>query len=258
MKLQVRSIRAALTRWYDGVKRDLPVAANARSLRHLDLRDHAATDARSGGDSLLRAFSKRLSPMRKRWRERRKNGSSRCGAAWGTIRGPAICRKRHVRLRRWAGFRDDYASIRKLAGVGEYTAASISSIAFGLPHAAIDGNVKRVMVRLMNREDANVKEQAGILLDRADPGRWNQALMELGATVCLPRNPLCAECPIARHCQARRHGTQNDLPAKRVKPATVRLERTLLVIRGERGILLRPSLRVKGFWDLPERALGHA
>lgn len=155
-----------------------------------------------------------------------------------------------------AGFPREYEAIRKLSGVGEYTAASISSIAFGLPYAAIDGNVRRVLARLMNQDGANVKEQAGILLDRADPGRWNQALMELGATVCLHREPRCSECPIARYCEARRQGTQNELPAKRVKPQAVHLAKTLLVIRGERGILLRPSLRVKGFWDLPELVKG--
>ncbi len=149
-------------------------------------------------------------------------------------------------------FPADHAVIRELAGVGEYTAAAVASIAFGLPHAVVDGNVRRVIVRLNNDDSIDVREEAGRLLDRRDAGRWNQALMELGATVCLPRDPLCGECPLKTQCNARRRGTQQDLPAKRVKPATVRLTRTLLVIRRGSRILLSPSPRVKGFWDLPE------
>ena len=145
-----------------------------------------------------------------------------------------------------------FDAIRVLPGVGDYTAAAISSIAFGLPHAAVDGNVRRVIVRLLNNDVADVQANAELLLDRRDPGRWNQAMMELGATVCTPRAPHCGACPLARFCEARRHGTQNSLPSKRLKPAPERLERTLLVIRERNRILLTPSARVKGFWDLPE------
>jgi A/G-specific adenine glycosylase len=150
------------------------------------------------------------------------------------------------------GFPRDYASIRGMAGVGDYTAAAISSIAFGLPHAAVDGNVRRVIVRLSGDADVDVEKRAGALLDRRDSGRWNQAMMELGATVCLPRDPLCGECPVARYCLALAQGEQNDLPAKRMKPATVRLTRTLLIVRRRGRVLLTPSPRVEGFWDLPE------
>jgi A/G-specific adenine glycosylase len=149
-------------------------------------------------------------------------------------------------------FPQDYDSIRELAGVGDYTAAAVASIAFGLPHAAIDGNVRRVIARLTNDVLVNVGDVAGRLLDRRDPGRSNQALMELGAVVCLPRDPRCAECPLERHCQARKHGTAANLPARRAKPAPARKERRLLVIRKNGKILLAPGERVKGFWDLPE------
>ena len=93
---------------------------------------------------------------------------------------------------------------------------------------------------------------ADLLLDRRNPSRSNQALMELGAVVCLPRDPHCTECPISNHCAAEKAGTQHELPAKRAKPVTIHLKRTLLVIHREERILLAPSLRVHGFWDLPE------
>lgn len=150
------------------------------------------------------------------------------------------------------GFPKEYESISELAGIGDYTASAIASIAFGLPHAAVDGNVRRVIVRLLNDNRADMQKEADRLLDRRDPGRWNQAMMELGATVCLPREPRCGECPLARQCEARQHGTQNDLPAKRAKPTPERLTRTLLVIFRRGRILLVPSPRVEGFWELPE------
>jgi A/G-specific adenine glycosylase len=154
------------------------------------------------------------------------------------------------------GFPRDYESIRELAGVGDYTAAAVASIAFGLPHAAIDGNVRRVAMRLIGNATADIREVADKLLDPRRPGRWNQAMMELGAVVCLPREPLCAGCPLAEDCQARRKGIQRDLPPPVKKPAVIRKERTLLIIRRKGRILLAPSSRVSGFWDLPEAFSG--
>ena len=150
------------------------------------------------------------------------------------------------------GFPRDYESIRELAGVGDYTAAAVASIAFGLPHAAIDGNVRRVVMRLAGDAAADIGALATRLMPQRDPGLWNQAMMELGATVCLPRDPLCAECPLSAECQAKARGIQRELPPPKKKPAIVRKERTLLLIRHRGRILLTPSPRVSGFWDLPE------
>ena len=148
-------------------------------------------------------------------------------------------------------FPRDHASIRELAGVGDYTAAAVSSIAFGLPHAAIDGNVRRVVMRLAGDASADIGTLAAKLLPPRDPGRWNQAMMELGATVCLPRDPLCAACPLAAECEARRLGIQKELPPRK-KKVMVRREHTLLLIRRKGRILLTPSPRVSGFWEIPE------
>jgi A/G-specific adenine glycosylase len=150
------------------------------------------------------------------------------------------------------GFPQTYESIRELPGIGDYTAAAVSSIAFGLPHAAVDGNVRRVIVRLLNDDAADAPKTANLLLDRRDPGRWNQAMMELGATVCTPRDPRCPECPVRKYCAARKQGTQQSIPSKRVKPQPERLERVLLIVRRGGRIMLTPSPRVAGFWDLPE------
>jgi A/G-specific adenine glycosylase len=160
-------------------------------------------------------------------------------------------------------FPGEYAALRALPGIGDYTAAAVASIAFGEPCAVVDGNVLRVVARVQNDgadiSSARTRERfravAEAWLDRRDPGAFNQALMELGATVCLPRNPLCLLCPLASCCQARQHGTAAQLPVKLRKTEPVALEEVLLVVRGGRGILLRQresaARRMAGFWDLP-------
>jgi A/G-specific adenine glycosylase len=153
-------------------------------------------------------------------------------------------------------FPTEYDRIRELPGVGEYTAAAVASIAFGLAHAVVDGNVKRVIARLTGDAHVNVQDAASRLLDRKHPARSNQALMELGALVCLPRDPLCEACPIAKECEARKNGTQAQLPLKKPRQQTGRIRLTLLVIRRRGKILLTPSPRVRGFWDLPEALPG--
>jgi A/G-specific adenine glycosylase len=164
------------------------------------------------------------------------------------------------------GFPSDYAALRALPGVGDYTAAAIASIAFGLPHAAVDGNVLRVVARMENdagdigspRTRARFAETAREWLDARDPGAFNQALMELGATVCLPRNPRCVECPVATHCLARAAGAVGELPVKLRKAEQVALQETLLVIRAGTRVLLRrehaSARRMAGFWRLPTPA----
>jgi A/G-specific adenine glycosylase len=160
-------------------------------------------------------------------------------------------------------FPRDYESIRELPGVGDYTAAAIASIAFGIPRAAVDGNALRVIARVENDSSnigaARARERfrtiAGEWLDRHAPGDFNQALIELGATVCLPRNPRCAECPLEPCCAARAAGATGSLPVKPPPATPVRLESALLVVRKARRVLLRregaAARRMAGFWGLP-------
>ena len=91
-----------------------------------------------------------------------------------------------------------------------------------------------------------------ILAGPRNPGRWNQAVMELGATVCLPREPLCKSCPVSALCEAHKQGTQGQLPLRKPKQEPARIRLTLLLIRERGKILLTKSPRVRGFWDLPE------
>jgi A/G-specific adenine glycosylase len=161
------------------------------------------------------------------------------------------------------GFPRDYPAIRALPGIGDYTAAAVASIAFGLPHAAVDGNVLRVVARAENdaadiasprtreRFRTIVREWMG----RSRPGVFNQALMELGATVCLPANPLCRDCPIRERCRGLQAGTVPQLPVKLRKTAPVAIASVLLLVRRGGRALLRQreagARRMAGFWELP-------
>jgi A/G-specific adenine glycosylase len=164
-----------------------------------------------------------------------------------------------------AGPPADYEALLALPGAGPYTAAAVASIAFNLPHAAVDGNVMRVVSRLTN--DAGeiaapavrrrLTAQAGSLLDRRHPGDFNQAMMELGATLCLPRAPRCGDCPVSRFCAARLAGTERELPVrlrnaqKRDVPLDlVLLERSVQVFLVRRSSAER---RLADFWELPAK-----
>jgi A/G-specific adenine glycosylase len=165
---------------------------------------------------------------------------------------------RVIREGRGGSFPSRYTDLLELPGVGEYTAGAVASIAFGEPVPAVDGNVRRVLARLFDVSEPSavwLREVASLLVREARPGDWNQALMELGATVCTPRSPRCAECPVRVWCAAREAGTQLERPvAKRRGPVprvTIGVgvfcddERVLLVRRPETGLL-------GGMWAFPE------
>jgi A/G-specific adenine glycosylase len=168
------------------------------------------------------------------------------------------------KIQELGAFPGDHASIRGLPGIGDYTAAAIGSIAFNLRHGALDGNAARVLSRLTgergNIDSGVVKKRLQNcidgLLDPKRPGEFNQALMELGATVCLPKAPRCAQCPWACECEAFRLQIQDQLPVKAGRPNVVDVEKRLLMIERAGSILAwqRPSesRRLAGFWELPE------
>ena len=157
----------------------------------------------------------------------------------------------------------DYDKLRALPGIGEYTAGAIASIAFGLPVPAVDGNVLRVAARLDNDftpiTDVKYKKQTrtrfAALMPADRPGDLNQALMELGAMICLPNGaPLCGDCPVQHLCLGYHHGNAAALPMRAAKKARRVEARTVLLIRcGELvGIRRRPdSGLLAGLWELP-------
>src|SRR5262245_36913200 len=145
--------------------------------------------------------------------------------------------------------------VMELAGIGDYTSAAILSIAFGEKLAVLDGNVARVIARLdAVRDDLrgpgrwrSLQKRADELLDGESAGDWNQAMMELGATLCSPRSPQCLLCPVQKFCEARKLGIAESLPAKRKKRAEVlvRLAAAVLVDKLGNSLLLPPPADVQ-------------
>jgi A/G-specific adenine glycosylase len=145
------------------------------------------------------------------------------------------------------------APLRSLPGIGRYTAAAIASIAFDEPVAVVDGNVERVLARITEQSVAGeqVWITAGRILSREHPGDFNQAMMELGATVCLPGEPNCSQCPVRRFCRTRgRHASTAKAPRQYKRAITCALERkhgsVLLVQRCDSEPLM------PGMWELPQ------
>jgi A/G-specific adenine glycosylase len=132
------------------------------------------------------------------------------------------------------GMPDDLEGFLVLPGIGRYTAGAVSSIALGLPEPLVDGNVRRVFARWLlepNPQEDWLWSQAENLLQRSQPGEWNQAIMELGATVCVPKNPACARCPVSSHCQAFLQDRVAGTPAPKIR-AKVKEIRAVALVAG--------------------------
>ncbi|MDA2914726.1 NUDIX domain-containing protein, partial [Acidobacteriia bacterium AH_259_A11_L15] len=133
------------------------------------------------------------------------------------------------------------------------------SIAYGKPLGVVDGNVARVLVRVFRLEAADPEDRAGFqpladrLVSRARPGDFNQALMELGSTICLPRVPRCRACPLERACRARRAGVEQRIPRRRRRRARARLTLNVLVLRRNGRLLLAREDQglFSGLWHFP-------
>jgi len=147
-------------------------------------------------------------------------------------------------------FPSDPVEALALPGIGAYTAAAILSIAYQKKHAVLDGNVARVIARLnavrgdlrANGTWQKLQKAADHLLNEQSPGDWNQAMMELGATLCTPRSPQCLLCPVSKFCEARKNGLAEVIPEKRSKRSTVEITLASLVLLDAQGktLLLAP------------------
>lgn len=259
----VIELRGALLNWYDAHARDLPWRRDTDPYR-----------VWVSEVMLQQTRVETVIPYYERWLARFPDAAALAEAsedqvlqAWAGLgyyrraralhSGARILRERHGGV-----LPDDPDALRELPGVGSYTAGAIASIAFGRAEPAVDGNARRVLARLLDRAAPSagaLRELAARLVDAARPGEFNQALMELGATVCTPRAPRCGVCPVAAHCAARAAGTQEERPARKPRPAVpafrfaaARVQdpdgRLLLVRRPEGGLLA-------GMWEFPQEPL---
>lgn len=159
-------------------------------------------------------------------------------------------------------FPQDFDSWKALPGVGDYTATAICSIAFNQPRPAVDGNVKRVFARQENEDSpkespafgAKARDWAAIRMPADRPGAFTQALMELGALVCSPREPACGQCPVARSCKGRIAGRATKLPVSARKTPTEKIEAAVGVLVRKKRVLVqkRPETGLlAGLWEFP-------
>ncbi|MBB6098789.1 A/G-specific adenine glycosylase [Deinobacterium chartae] len=160
------------------------------------------------------------------------------------------------------GMPTTYEGWLALPGVGPYTAAAVASIAFAEPRAVVDGNVRRVLGRLhaeLQPSSAWLQARADALLERAAPGDWNQAVMELGATVCTPKKPACTACPLRAHCAAYASGMPERYPAPKARAAVKHIRAVALLIGDAQRLYLerRPeNSLLGGLLGLPLEAVG--
>ncbi|MCY4443108.1 MAG: A/G-specific adenine glycosylase, partial [Deltaproteobacteria bacterium] len=208
-------MRAALLRWYDRGKRDLPwrrtrdpyaIWVSETMLQQTQVATvlpyyHRFMEAFPSVEALDRAS---LDAVRSVW------------SGLGYYRRAANL-KQAARLlvsRHGGRLPADYRALLGLPGIGRYTAGAVMSIAFEQPYAAPDGNLRRVYARLLGLTDSKAIDQAAErMVSRSRPGDFNQAVMELGATLCLPGLPLCDRCPVAHWCRARASGAF-DVPRR--------------------------------------------
>ena len=185
-------------------------------------------------------------------------------AAWSGLGYYRRARALHQAAKEIAGrksFPATAAELKELPGIGRYTAAAVASIAFGEPVAVVDGNVKRVLERVTHRQapeqrmaEEDYWQTAGKLLDARRPGDFNQAMMELGALVCLPAQPQCHACPVAGLCSSRGPTERRERPQRRRAVLQYGLSRrngSVLLRQRDRESSLMP-----GMWELPEIGAG--
>lgn len=157
----------------------------------------------------------------------------------------------------------DPAELRRLPGIGPYTAGAIASIAYGIPEAALDGNIRRIMARIYDVSDPIRQPETEVKLWKlakdslctSRPGDWNEALMDLGATICLPSSPLCSRCPIRTFCEADKNGTVSERPVViKAEPIPHYIVTAAVISDAEGRVLLgkRPDRgMLGGLWEFP-------
>ena len=256
-----RAFRARLLAWYRAKQRSLPWRGTHDPYRVWISEVMLQQTRVAVVESYYRRFLARFPTVRHLARAR----PSTVLALWSGLgyyrRARALHAAARIVVRQHGGsFPRLEVELRELPGIGRYTAAAIASIAFDESTAVVDGNVERVLRRLYGRRVSGeaIWQQANQLLDPASPGNFNQAMMELGATVCLPAQPRCPACPVARWCasftqeqekKGKEEKTSRRLPRQR-KPVAYRL-----ALRDDAVRLVQRSASdrlMPGMWELPQ------
>ena len=243
-----------LLRWFDQYKRDLPWRQDRDPYR-VWLSEIMLQQTRvAAAVAHYKAFLRRFPTVEKLASAR----ESSVLAAWSGLGYYRRARMLHaaakeVVRKRGGKFPETADELRALPGVGRYTAAAIASIAFDEPAAVVDGNVERVLQRLLGKELTGemLWQSAQELLSRRRPGDFNQAMMELGATLCLPRQPKCLLCPVSEMCSTR---GELNLAQKKTRQRKKEIRYALHCRDGSVFLVKRPrtATLMPGMWELPE------
>jgi A/G-specific adenine glycosylase len=250
------AIRRKLLRWYDKARRDLPWRRTTDP--------YAIWIAET---MLQQTQVATVSPYYERFLHKLPTVHALHRASIGTVLAlwsglgyyrRALNLKKSAReiVRKHAGqVPDNYDALTGLPGIGDYTAGALMSIAFQKPYPAIDGNAHRVLRRLFDaKNETELRQAARLLVPRARPGYFNQGLMELGATVCIRKEPRCPCCPVAFHCSARANGKSTATSSPANSPLNRNIDWPLAIVRKRGKILLRRRERrgiLAGLWELP-------
>jgi A/G-specific adenine glycosylase len=255
----VREIRRRLLAWYDRNRRDLPWRRTrdpyAIWVSEIMLQQTRVETVLPYYDRFLARFptvqalaEADVDEVLARW-----SGLGYYRRARSLHRAAATVVERHG-----GRFPDRFEEVLALPGIGRYTAGAILSIAHDRPHPVLDGNVKRVLARLFRlaqpRPERRLWDLAERLVPPSRPGDFNQALMELGARICVPSSPSCAACPLARDCEAGRAGDPEAFPAPAPPPSRVDARWVAGVARRSGRLLLVRSLDrtvLRGLWEFP-------
>jgi A/G-specific adenine glycosylase len=252
--VQLAKFRRALLRWYEKNRRDLPWRRSSDPYR-IWVSEIMLQQTR------VAAVLLRYEQFLQRFPDVRKLANAREAsvlAEWSGLGYYRRARNLHaaskaIVLEQGCEFPRNAEQWRSLPGIGKYTAAAIASIAFSEPVAVLDGNVERVLRRLLGASQSNIAlwAAADALLDRKRPGDFNQAMMELGALICLPSQPKCAECPVAKFCRTRGRGR----PRLR-KPRQIKREVFYLLEQRAGSVLMVKRFAdeklMPGMWELPQ------
>ncbi len=259
---KIRDFRVKLLRWYSGKRRILPWRENPTPYRvwisEIMLQQTQVKTVLPYYDRFLKRFPDVESLARSSEQQVLKH--------WAGLGYYSRARNLHkaakLILKRHGAFPTDYDSILALPGVGRYTAGAICSIAFDLPKPVVDGNIRRVLVRL-DAIRGHVPERCfwDLMTQRLpekNVSSFNQAMMELGALVCVPAQPHCSHCPVSGFCEAWRLGIQSSIPETRIKQAVKPLSLVVLILKQNNKVLISRSAKpqfIPGKWGLPCRIL---
>ena len=257
--IQARRFRLKLLLWFDQNKRDLPWRQKPDAYRIWVSEIMLQQTRVAAVIEHYRNFIARFPTLEKLAAARQASVLS----AWSGLGYYRRARMLHeaahrIVYQRAGEFPKTAEELQELPGIGTYTSAAIASIAFGEPVAAVDGNVERVLQRVSGKplRNGELWQAAGYLLDRNRPGDFNQAMMELGATVCVPRQPRCLMCPVSELCV-----THGELPCVQ-KPKRQRMREICYALNCRNGCVFlvqreKSCALMPGMWELPEIPLSN-